>query len=270
MLTDEFLALNRKLFAGVEVTPGDAGRRRHPPGRPRRRLPRPPPHRQERAQGAVAPDDHQPPGPRALGGRGRARPQGESPPQGPQAARDPPARAAAGRRWRRASTRWSTGSRRAADDELRRRASRSSLGRRRPRERAARARADRRPRRRTTRPSRLLRSRGARCDGRRVYLDDGMVQRGAGHRALVVRARRPPSRARPAARRRRRPRLRLGLRRRLHARGSTPMRPGTLADLGRHGQARPPAAGDRLQQRLHGAAGPARGACAPAAARTPV
>ena len=76
---------------------GDAGGRRDPRRRPRRRLPRPPPHRQERAQGAVAPDDHQPPGPRALGGRGRARPQGESPPQGPQAARDAPARAAAGR-----------------------------------------------------------------------------------------------------------------------------------------------------------------------------
>ncbi len=74
VIVDEYIAMNRKLFAGVEVTPEtlavDVVARR----RPRRRLPRPPPHRQERAQGAVAPDDPQPPGPRALAGRGRARP----------------------------------------------------------------------------------------------------------------------------------------------------------------------------------------------------
>ncbi len=54
--------------------PRDPGSRHHPPGRPRRRLPLHQAHRQTRAHGAVAAHDPEPPGPRALGGGGRARP----------------------------------------------------------------------------------------------------------------------------------------------------------------------------------------------------
>ncbi len=54
--------------------PRDPGSRHHPPGRPRRRLPLHQAHRQARAHGAVAAHDPEPPGPRALGGGGRARP----------------------------------------------------------------------------------------------------------------------------------------------------------------------------------------------------
>ena len=94
VIVDEYIAHEPQDLRRRRGDAGDAGRRRRPRRRPRRRLPRPPPHRQERAQGAVAPDDHQPPGPRALGGGGRARPEGESPPQGPEAARGAPAGAA--------------------------------------------------------------------------------------------------------------------------------------------------------------------------------
>ncbi len=87
VIVDEFLAHEPQALRRRRGDAGDAGGRRRPRRRPRRRLPRPPPHRQERAQGAVAADDHQPSGPRALAGGGRARPEGESPPQGPPAAR---------------------------------------------------------------------------------------------------------------------------------------------------------------------------------------
>ena len=97
VIVDEYIALNRKLFAGVEVTPetlavdvvrdvgpgGDFLAHRHTAKNVRKAQWRP---TIINRQGHV----------RWAGG-GRARPQGESPPQGPQAARDARARAAAGR-----------------------------------------------------------------------------------------------------------------------------------------------------------------------------
>ena len=175
VLTDEFLAHEPQALRRRRGDAGDAGRRRRPRRRPRRRLPRPPPHRQERAQGAVAADDHQPPGPRALGRRGRARPQGESPPQGPQAARDAPAGAAAGR---------AGGAHRRAGRRVHAGGLTMSFGAELP-EAASVAAVHESALRVLERTGvlvqddeavALLRSRGARCDGRRVFLDEDSVQ----------------------------------------------------------------------------------------------
>ena len=87
VLTDEFLSMNRKIFAGVEVTPetlavevvrdvgpgGDFLAHRHTAKNVRK------------AQWRPTIINRQP---RALGRGGRARPQGESPPEGPAPARD--------------------------------------------------------------------------------------------------------------------------------------------------------------------------------------
>ena len=219
VLADEFLAMNRKLFAGVEVTPetlavdvvrdvgpgGDFLAHRHTAKNVRKAQWRP---TIINRQGHVRWQEEG-----GLDLKEKARLKALKP------ARDAPAGAA-------------------ADEELAARIDalvdgftpegltmsfgaelpEGRLGRRRPRERAARARADRRPRpgRRGRRAAPLSRSPLRRPPG---LPGRGSRAAGAGDRAVVLRARRAPSRARPAARRRRRPGLRLRLRRGVHAGG---------------------------------------------------
>ena len=108
----------------------------------------------------------------------------------------------------------------------------------------------------------LLRSRGARCDGRRVFLDEDLVRRAlATAPSSFVLAGRRPELGLPLG----------GADGRIYGSGSgaayvrrgphdAPRHPRRSGD---DGQAGPPTAGDRLQQRLHGAARPSRGGTHP-------
>ena len=102
----------------------------------------------------------------------------------------------------------------------------------------------------------LLHSRGARCEGRRVHLDEDVVQHAlASVPSSFVLAGRRPELGLPLG----------GADGRVFGSGSGAaymleghaMRPGTLADRRGYEEVWPPAAGHRLQQRLHGAARPA-------------
>ena len=175
MLTDEFLAMNRKLVAGVEVTPetlavdvvrdvgpgGDFLAHRHTAKNVRKAQWRP---TIINRQGHVRwPEE------------GGLDLEGESPPQGPQAARDARARAAAGR---------AGGAHRRAGRRVHAGGVTMSFGAELP-EAASVAAVHESALRVLERTGvlvqddeavELLRARGARCDGRRVFLDEDLVQ----------------------------------------------------------------------------------------------